>query len=139
MSTDSADEYDKIFEEDRRRIREQQAERARAEAEERAERQRKAQEALEMLNAQAEKAEEKVAKVEAAPKGAKKESAKKAERPSLPTVHVVQPGDTLSAIAQKYYGNAALWTEIFKKNKHIIGDDPGKIFPGQELQIPALD
>ncbi len=134
MSVSAPDEYDKIFEEDRRRIREQQAERARAEAEERAERQRKAQEALEMLNAQAKKAEEKATKAEATP-----ESAKKAERPSLPTVHVVQPGDTLSAIAQKYYGNAALWTEIFKKNKHIIGNDPGKIFPGQELQIPALD
>jgi len=116
---DSQSEFERRLAADRKRIQEQQAERAREEAEARAERQRKAQEALEMLGAQA------------------KEAAK-AERPSLPTVHEVVSGDTLSAIALKYYGNAALWTEIYKANKHVIGDDPGKIFPGQKLDIPAL-
>ncbi len=121
MSTnDAQSEFERRLAEDRKRIQEQQAERAREEAAARAERQRKAQEALEMLGAQA-----------------KKEEARP-ERPSLPAVHVVESGDTLSAIALKYYGNAALWTEIYKANKRTIGDDPGKIFPGQKLDIPAL-
>ena len=119
-TTDSQNEFERRLAEDRKRIQELQAERAQEEAAKRAERQRKAQEALEMLGAQA------------------KEEAK-SERPSLPAVHVVESGDTLSAIALKYYGNAALWTEIYKANKRTIGDDPGKIFPGQELKIPALD
>ncbi len=120
MSTnDAQSEFERRLAEDRKRIQEQQAERAREEAAARAERQRKAQEALEMLGAQAKEAE-------------------KPERPSLPAVHVVESGDTLSAIALKYYGNAALWTEIYKANKRTIGDDPGKIFPGQKLDIPAL-
>ncbi len=117
---DPQSEFERRLAADRKRIQEQQAERAREEAEARAERQRKAQEALEMLGAQAEQAEA------------------RPERPALPTVHEVVSGDTLSAIALKYYGNAALWTEIYKANKRVIGDDPGKIFPGQKLEIPAL-
>ncbi len=116
---DSQSEFERRLAEDRKRIQELQAERAREEAEARAERQRKAQEALEMLGAQAKEAE-------------------KPERPSLPTVHEVVSGDTLSAIALKYYGNAALWPKIYEANKRVIGDDPGKIFPGQKLDIPAL-
>ena len=50
-------------------------------------------------------------------------------------IHVVQSGDTLSKIAQKYYGDAALYTNIFEANRVGLSD-PNKIRPGQKLRIP---
>jgi nucleoid-associated protein YgaU len=49
--------------------------------------------------------------------------------------YVVQSGDTLSKIAQKYYGDAALYTKIFEANRDLL-KDPNKISPGQKLRIP---
>ena len=49
--------------------------------------------------------------------------------------HVVERGDTLGAIAQKYYGKASLYPKIFDANRDIL-DDPDKIKPGQKLRIP---
>jgi nucleoid-associated protein YgaU len=49
--------------------------------------------------------------------------------------YVVQSGDTLSKIAQKYYGDAALYTKIFQANRDILSD-PNKIQVGQKLRIP---
>jgi len=50
--------------------------------------------------------------------------------------HVVEKGDTLSAIAKKYYGNANLYEKIFGANLDIL-HDPNKIKPGQKLRIPG--
>jgi len=47
----------------------------------------------------------------------------------------VQSGDTLSKIAQKYYGDASLYTQIFQANRDVLSD-PNKISPGQKLRIP---
>lgn len=44
-------------------------------------------------------------------------------------------GDTLSAIAQKYYGKASAYMKIFEANKEVI-KDPNKIFVGQKIRIP---
>jgi len=49
--------------------------------------------------------------------------------------HTVQSGDTLSKIAQKYYGDASLYTKIFEANRDQL-KDPNRIFPGQKLRIP---
>jgi len=49
--------------------------------------------------------------------------------------YVVQSGDSLSKIAQKYYGDASLYTKIFEANRDIL-KDPNKIQPGQKLRIP---
>jgi nucleoid-associated protein YgaU len=49
--------------------------------------------------------------------------------------HVVQSGDTLSKIAQQYYGDPALYDKIFQANRDVL-KDPNKIFPGQKLKIP---
>jgi nucleoid-associated protein YgaU len=49
--------------------------------------------------------------------------------------YVVQAGDSLSKIAQKYYGDAALYTKIFEANRDQL-KDPNKISPGQKLRIP---
>jgi len=50
-------------------------------------------------------------------------------------VHVVEKGDTLSAIAKKYYGKANAYMKIFEANKDVL-TDPDKIKPGQKLRIP---
>jgi nucleoid-associated protein YgaU len=52
-----------------------------------------------------------------------------------PRTHTVQAGDTLSAIAKKYYGNANDYMEIYNANRDQLSD-PNKISPGQVLKIP---
>ena len=52
--------------------------------------------------------------------------------------HTVERGDTLSAIAKKFYGKASKYPVIFEANKPML-TDPDKIYPGQVLRIPALD
>jgi nucleoid-associated protein YgaU len=49
--------------------------------------------------------------------------------------HEVVKGDTLSKIAEKYYGDPALYPQIFEANKDIL-TDPNKIQIGQKLRIP---
>jgi len=49
--------------------------------------------------------------------------------------HVVVKGDTLSKIAQKYYGDPSLYPQIFEANRDIL-TDPNKIQIGQKLRIP---
>ena len=50
--------------------------------------------------------------------------------------HTVVRGDTLSAIAKTFYGNANAYMKIFEANKPMLGH-PDKIYPGQVLRIPA--
>jgi nucleoid-associated protein YgaU len=49
--------------------------------------------------------------------------------------YVVQSGDSLSKIAQKYYGDASLYDKIFQANRDVL-KDPNKIQVGQKLRIP---
>jgi len=49
--------------------------------------------------------------------------------------HVVQKGDTLSKIAQEYYGDMMLYPKIFEANRDILSH-PDRIKPGQKLRIP---
>lgn len=49
--------------------------------------------------------------------------------------HTVAKGDTLSAIAKKFYGNANAYPAIFEANKPML-KHPDKIYPGQLLRIP---
>jgi nucleoid-associated protein YgaU len=51
--------------------------------------------------------------------------------------HDVVRGDTLSAIAKEYYGNAGKYPVIFEANRPMLSH-PDKIYPGQKLRIPAL-
>ena len=50
-------------------------------------------------------------------------------------MYVVEPGDTLWAIATAAYGDGNRYPEIFEANKPMLAD-PDKIFPGQVLRIP---
>jgi nucleoid-associated protein YgaU len=49
--------------------------------------------------------------------------------------HIVQKGDTLSAISAKYYGSPHHWPKIAAANKSIL-TDPDKLSPGTRLIIP---
>jgi nucleoid-associated protein YgaU len=44
-------------------------------------------------------------------------------------------GDSLSAIAKKYYGKASEYPRIFEANREVI-KDPDLIFVGQKIRIP---
>jgi len=49
--------------------------------------------------------------------------------------HVVRPGETLSAIAQQYYGSTTNWRKILAANEKTI-KDANRIAPGTKLVIP---
>ena len=49
--------------------------------------------------------------------------------------YTVKSGDTLSKIAQQFYGNASQYNKIFEANRDKLSD-PDKIQVGQELVIP---
>ena len=47
----------------------------------------------------------------------------------------IASGDTLSAVAKKYYGKSSAYVRIFEANREVI-KDPGKIYVGQKIRIP---
>ncbi len=49
--------------------------------------------------------------------------------------YIIVKGDTLSAIAKKYYGDANKYPRIFEANREVI-KDANLIFPGQKIRIP---
>jgi hypothetical protein len=49
--------------------------------------------------------------------------------------HTVVAGDTLSGLAQAFYGDPSLFPRIFEANRNVVAD-PDLIFPGQVLRIP---
>ena len=49
--------------------------------------------------------------------------------------YTVQKGDTLWAIAAKYYGKGSEYTKIASANTDKISN-PNLIYPGQELILP---
>ena len=56
-----------------------------------------------------------------------------------PTIYTVQQGDTLSSIAQRFYGDANQWQKIYDYcNSQVIGQDPNVIRPGEVLFIPVV-
>jgi len=52
--------------------------------------------------------------------------------------YTVESGDTLGAIAQRFYGSAGQYMIIFEANRPML-EDPNKIYPGQVLRIPQED
>ncbi|MGQ0849527.1 MAG: peptidoglycan-binding protein LysM [Actinomycetota bacterium] len=50
-------------------------------------------------------------------------------------MYTVIKGDTLSEIAQRFYGDPMKYPTIFEANRPQL-EDPDKIYPGQVLRIP---
>src|SRR5437588_1062569 len=59
-------------------------------------------------------------------------------KPTPGSNYTVQPGDTLSGIAQQAYGDGNQWQVIYNANTQVIGNDPNLIRPGEVLYIPPL-
>ena len=59
----------------------------------------------------------------------------KAEKIKTTRFHIVRKEETLSAIAQQYYGDRNKWRKILEANKAVI-KDPNKLQPGTKLTIP---
>src|SRR5262245_11173151 len=51
-------------------------------------------------------------------------------------IYTVAPGDSLSKIAKRCYGDASQWQRIFEANRDQISN-PDLIHPGQKLKIPS--
>jgi LysM repeat protein len=49
--------------------------------------------------------------------------------------YTVRPGDTLSSIAQRFYGNPADWHRLYQANRSVL-HNPNVIYPGQVLHVP---
>lgn len=49
--------------------------------------------------------------------------------------YIVQPGDTLSKISQRYYGNTGDWVKIYDANRDVLSS-PESLRVGQEIRIP---
>ena len=53
-----------------------------------------------------------------------------------PRYYTVRPGDTLSSIAQRFYGSTADWRVLYQANRSVI-HNPDVIFPGEVLNVPS--
>lgn len=51
--------------------------------------------------------------------------------------YTVKPGDSLSKIAKRIYGDPMKYPVIFQANLEVI-KDPNLIYPGQQLRIPVI-
>src|SRR5260370_13178092 len=49
--------------------------------------------------------------------------------------YTVRPGDTLSSIAQRFYGNPADWHCLYQVNRSVL-HNPNVIRPGEVLTVP---
>ena len=50
--------------------------------------------------------------------------------------HTIKAGDTLSKLAEQYYGSAGKWEKIYEANRESI-KNPNYVFIGQKITIPA--
>jgi nucleoid-associated protein YgaU len=49
--------------------------------------------------------------------------------------YVIEKGDTLSALAKRFYGDSSQYMRLFEANREVI-KHPDKIFVGQKIRIP---
>lgn len=56
----------------------------------------------------------------------------------LGRTHVVTRGDTLSSIAQRYYGSSSAWRFLYEANKNVV-PNPNTLSVGVELSIPPYE
>ncbi len=51
-------------------------------------------------------------------------------------IYLVQAGDQLSTIAERFWGDAMKFQDIFQANRNLLKDE-NQIYPGQRLRIPS--
>lgn len=92
------------------------------------EREKKAADRVEMAEARQIAMEERKAKLESA------------KKPTLITTHKVQPDETLSHIALKYYKHATppYWKFLLEHNNEVLKGNERNVRAGMELEIPEL-
>ena len=56
--------------------------------------------------------------------------------PQAARTYTVADGDSLWKIAKKELGAGTRWTELYDKNRAVIGDNPDRLKPGQVLTLP---
>jgi nucleoid-associated protein YgaU len=49
--------------------------------------------------------------------------------------YLIAKGDTLSALAKRFYGDGSLYMKLFEANREVI-KHPDKIFVGQKIRVP---
>lgn len=49
-------------------------------------------------------------------------------------MYTVKPGDTLSGISGKLFGNKDDWPKLYGANEKVVGKDPNLIIPGEKLK-----
>ena len=52
--------------------------------------------------------------------------------------YTVRPGDNLSKIANRFYGDSEKWDLIYARNRKLIGPRPNDLKVGMELVIPQV-
>ena len=52
--------------------------------------------------------------------------------------YVVAPGDTLSQLAQRFYGRSSDWPRILEANQAALGTDGKKLRAGMSITIPPV-
>jgi LysM repeat protein len=60
----------------------------------------------------------------------------RAQASAQATRYTVRRGDTLSSIAQRFYGSSGDWNRLYAANRSVL-HNPNMIFPGQVLAIPG--
>lgn len=65
----------------------------------------------------------------------KKKGAGQSDLPARPDFYVVEEGDTLYKIANRFYGRTSAWREIREANKATVTFD-GRVNAGQKLRLP---
>jgi NitT/TauT family transport system substrate-binding protein len=56
--------------------------------------------------------------------------------PDRPVEYTVKAGDTLSHLADQFYGTSLKWTRIYEANREVI-KNPDYIYIGQKITIPS--
>ena len=49
--------------------------------------------------------------------------------------YTIESGDSLSKIADRFYGDPQKYKDLFEANREVI-QDPDKIYPGQKIRVP---
>lgn len=53
--------------------------------------------------------------------------------------YIVEPGDSLSSIASKFFVASDMWPILYRENEKKIGSNPDMIRPGMVLKIPKAN